>query len=449
MNTPPSRRRFLGSTATATAAAAVATSLPRFARADAAKPAKLGGTPARSKPFPAWPVQDQTEERALLDTLHSGTWFRGTGRQVAAFESAYAQRTGSKFCLATSSGTAALATVLGALDVGPGDEIILPPYTFIATYNAVTLNFALPIFVDTDLESFQIDAAKVPAAITAQTRALLPVHIGGSPADLDALLAAAQPRALPVIEDACQAHLAEWRGRGVGTWGLAGCFSFQASKNLNSGEGGAVLTQDSDFADACYAFHHQGRGRLPGSTGKGAQCARGANLRLTEFQAALLQAQMTRVTAQSQQRSENASYLTRLLDEIPGIHPAKLPPGTTRSAYHLYMFRYDRDAFQGLDRSRFLSALSAEGIGASGGYAPMTRDNYVRDLARNRHYLRIYGESRMKQWLDHLDCPQNDRLCQQAVWFTQNQLLGPRSDMDQIAEAIRKIQKHGADLARA
>jgi dTDP-4-amino-4,6-dideoxygalactose transaminase len=440
------RRRFLGTTAAATAATAV---LPPLARADDAKPAKLGGTPVRSTPFPSWPMQDRTEDKALLEALHSGHWFRSTGTKVVEFEAAYAKLTGSKHCLATSSGTASLATVLGALDIGPGDEVIVPPYTFIATFNAVTLNHALPVLVDTDLDSFQIDPAKVPAAINADTRALLPVHIGGSPADLDALLAAAKPRGIPVIEDACQAHLAEWRGRSVGTWGFAGCFSFQASKNLNSGEGGAVLTQDSDFADACYAFHYQGRGRMPGSTGKGAQCARGTNLRLSEFQAALLQAQMTRVVEQSRHRTENADYLTRLLREIPGITPARLPEGATRSAYHLYMFRYDPAAFQGLERGRFLSALGAEGISASSGYGPMTHDAYVRDLAKNRHYLKIYGEARMKRWLEHLECPQNDRLCKEAVWFSQTQLLGPRSDMDQIAEAIRKIRAHGAELAKA
>ena len=193
--------------------------------------------------------------------MHSGQWFRGSGKAVSRFEDAYEKLTGAKHCLATASGTAALYTALGALDVGPGDEVIIPPYTFVATYNVVVLNYALPVFVDSDLESFQIDANKIEAAITKDTKAIMPVHIGGYPADLDKILDVAGKHKIPVIEDACQAHLAEWRGRKVGTWGLAGCFSFQASKNLNSGEGGAVLTNDDQFAEVCYNFHNQGRAR--------------------------------------------------------------------------------------------------------------------------------------------------------------------------------------------
>lgn len=443
------RRHFI--TNTSIAGASLAVGLPRLAAgADAvAKPAKLGGAKAHPGGFPAWPVFDQTEEKALLDVLKSGRWFRGGGTAVAQFESEYAKLTGAKHCVATSCGTTALTTALGALDVGPGDEVIIPPYTFVATYNVVVLNYALPVFVDSDLESFQIDAKKIDAAITPQTKAILPVHIGGSPADMDTILKVAERRKLPVIEDACQAHLGEWRGRKLGTLGLAGCFSFQASKNLCSGEGGAVLTNDSAFSEICFNFHNQGRAKQVSGYNFTYSGTRGSNLRLSEFQGRLLVAQMARVIEQTERRTENANYLTKLLKEIPGILPAKLYEGTTRSAYHLYMFRYDKTRFAGMDKGKFIAALAAEGVPASGGYGMMNKDAYVTALASNPHYLKVYGERRMKDWLEQtMECPQNDRVCEQAIWFTQFMLLGPRSDMDQIAEAIRKIQTHAGALAK-
>jgi dTDP-4-amino-4,6-dideoxygalactose transaminase len=253
-----------------------------------------------------------------------------------------------------------------------------------------------------------------------------------------------------VIEDACQAHLGEWRGRKVGTWGLAGCFSFQASKNLNSGEGGAVLTNNSEFADICSNFHNQGRARRKSDATFPYSGTRGSNLRLSEFQGNLLVAQMTRVIEQTNRRTENANYLTKLLDEIPGIKPAKLYEGVTRGAYHLYMFRYVKEQFAGLDRGKFMEALGKEGVPCSGGYGVMNKDEYVSGLAKNRHFLKIYGEKRMKEWLEqNQNCPQNEKLCNQAVWFTQNMLLGARTDMERIAEAIRKIQTHASALAKA
>jgi len=414
------------------------------------KPAKLGGKPVCSGGWPGWPVCDETEEKAVLGTLHSGQWFRGSGKAVSRFEDAYEKLTGAKHCLATASGTAALYTTLGALDVGPGDEVIIPPYTFVATYNVVVLNYALPVFVDSDLASFQIDAEKIEAAITPDTKAIMPVHLGGYPADLDRILEVAGKHKIPVIEDACQAHLAEWRGRKVGTWGLAGCFSFQASKNLNSGEGGAVLTNDDQFAEVCYNFHNQGRARQVTGYNFSYSGTRGSNLRLCEFQGGLLQAQMTRVIEQSNRRNENALYLTKLLGEIPGIQPAKLYDGATRSAYHLYMFRYDPARFAGLSRAKFLEALGMEGIPGSSGYSVMNKDAYVSGLANNKHFLKLYGEKKLQDWLDRNQAlAQNDKLCAQGVWFTQTMLLTERSRMDQIAEAIRKIQQHAGELARA
>lgn len=397
----------------------------------------------RRSGFTSWPKWDQTEENALMGVLRSGRWGRhGTGN-VEAFEKSYAELLGAKHVLATANGTSALFTSLNALGVSPGDEVIVPPYTFVATINVVLLQYAIPVFVDTDIESFQIDATKIASKITDRTAAIVPVHMAGCAADLDTVLKTGAERKIPVIEDACQAHLGEWRGRKLGTHGAAGCFSFQASKNLNSGEGGAVSTNDTSLFDRCYSFHTNGRNRMPGGQ---EFVASGANLRLTEFQASILRSQMARVEAQAQTRNDNAKYLTSLLEKIPGIKPVRNYPGCTRSAWHLYMLRYDKRAFADVPRSTFLKALAAEGIRGSSGYTPLNKQPFIKDTLLAKGYRKIYPEKLLTEWYDRNQCPVNDRLCDEAVWFTQTALLGPRSDMEQIAGAIAKIQAQAAQL---
>jgi dTDP-4-amino-4,6-dideoxygalactose transaminase len=436
-----SRRRFIGALAASGVVAARGRSLGAQA---ASRPALLGGTPVRTGAFPSWPVRDETETRALDAVVSSGRWNRGP--QVERFEGEYSRLTGAAHCLATANGTAALITALTALGVGPGDEVIVPPYTFVATVNAVLLRHALPVFVDTDVETFQIDARKVAAAMTPRTRVVMPVHLGGAAADLDTLLAAAGARGVPVLEDACQAHLAEWKGRKVGTLGRAGCFSFQASKNLNAGEGGAIVTSDAALYDDCYRFHNNSRGRAAAGSTDFSYRGVGANMRLTEFQAALLMAQMSRLEQQARTRDANGAYLTSLLKAIPGISPARMYEGCTRNAYHLYMFRYDADAFGGLTRDQFLKALRAEGIPASGGYSPLPDEPTIVETLRSPGYERIYGKAELARLADRNRCPDNARLCRQAVWLTQTMLLGPRGDMDQIADAVARIQRHAGQL---
>jgi dTDP-4-amino-4,6-dideoxygalactose transaminase len=438
------RRRFLATAATTGAAL----SMTRTASADSDKPALLAGEPVRRAPFPSWPRSDQRDEKNLLDVLHSGKWYRGNGECVGRFEAAYAELTGAKHCLATANGTSALFASLAAIGIEPGDEVIVPPYTFIATINTVLLQYALPIFVDTDPETSQIDASKIEAAITDRTAAIMPAHIGGNVANLDAILAIAQKHKLPVIEDACQAHLAEWKNRKVGTWGTTGCFSFQVTKNLSSGEGGAILTNDGDVVERCYAFHNNNRARAATGYAFAYLGGRGANLRMTEFQGNLLLAQMTRLEQQSRTREQNAQYLTGLLKEIPGIVPARMYEGATRNAYHLYMFRYKSEAFGGMPRAKFLHALEAEGIPCSGGYGPLNKEPFLQTALRSKGYRRIYPKDVLDGWEERSHCPANDRLCEEAVWFTQPMLLGPRSDMDQIATAVRKIHTHAEALAR-
>ncbi|MEN6458854.1 MAG: DegT/DnrJ/EryC1/StrS family aminotransferase [Thermoguttaceae bacterium] len=440
------RRNFVATTAAAGLALGVGQSAFAVEKTSD-KPALLGGRPTFTRRFTSWPISDEHEDRALLEVLQSGRWFRGTGQKVKRFEADYANLNGAKHCLATANGTSALLTSLAALDIGPGDEVIVPPYTFVATVNAVLLRYALPIFVDSDLETFQIDAKKIEPAITGRTAVILPVHLGGSAADMDTVLDVAAKHKLPVLEDACQAHLAEWRGRKVGTLGIAGCFSFQVTKNLSSGEGGAILSDDGQLIAQCSAFHNNSRPIGQSTFSYVGGC--GANLRMTEFQGALLLEQMKRLERQSNTRRQNAEYLTSLLREIPGIAPAKMYEGCTRNAYHLYMFRYDAKQFADLPREKFLAAMEAERIPASRGYSMLNKEASVTNTLASRGFRKIYTQAELNAWAERNRCPVNDRLCGEAVWLSQNMLLGPRGDMDLIAEAVRKIQANAAALAKA
>ncbi|MFH1921203.1 MAG: DegT/DnrJ/EryC1/StrS family aminotransferase [Planctomycetota bacterium] len=442
MSREVSRRQFIS----ATTSAGVGLALTGATHA-AEKPAFLGGKPVRTKGYQSWPMVDAADEKSVLDVVRSGRWYRNGS--VAEFEETYAKMNGAKYCVATSSGTSALYTSLGALGVGPGDEVIVPPYTFMATVSVALLHYAMPVFVDSDRATFLMDPAKLEAAITDRTAAIIPVHIGGAAADIDSILAIAKKRNIPVIEDACQAHLGQWRNRGLGSWGTSGCFSFQVSKNLPSGEGGAILTNDESMANKCFAFHTCCRGRPGASSNFTYQGGRNTNVRMTEFQGALLLAQMEGLEERANTRHENAKYLSSMLREIPGILPARMYEGCTRNAYHLYMFRFEPEKFSGLPRDQFVRALRGEGIPCSTGYGRLNEASFIQDALNSRPYVKVYGKPAIEKWAERNRCPENDQLCEEAVWFMQNMFLGPRSDMDEIGEAIRKLHAHAPALAKA
>ena len=440
------RRRFL----TVTGAGAAVAGLSGRLRAAVSKVtdqlALLGGKPVRSEPFSVWPVIGESDEKVWLEVLRSKRWNRLGGSYVERFEKTWAAAIGAGHCLATSSGTSALAVTLNALDIGPGDEVLVPAYTFGASVNVVLLQHALPVFLDTDRSTFQVDAGKIEAAITNRARAIMPVYVGGSAANLDVILPLAKKHGLRVLEDSCQAHFGEWRGRKLGTLGDLGCFSFQGSKNLNAGEGGAVVTNDASLIEIGQSFHNQGRPlKGPGFSYERS----GDNRRLTEFQGALLLAQLARLEEQTRTRAQNAAYLTQQLSGVAGITPARTYEGCTRNAYHLYLFRYDPAHFSNLPRERFLKALQAEGIPCYPGYTPLNREAFLKQTFASRAYRYIYSAKELAELEERNQCPENDKLCQEAVWLTQNLLLGGRRDMDHIAEAVRKIQKQAALLARS
>ncbi len=439
------RRRFLAG-ASVGALGAIAT--PRTTGAGqsskASKLAILGGKPIRTRPFSRWPMWDRADEDSILAVLRSGNWFRGRGRVVSQFESEYARLMGAAACMGTVNGTNALLTCLHVLGVGIGDEVLVPPYTFVATISVVLISNALPVFVDVDPDTFQIDPDKLEEKITEHTKAIIPVHILGTVANMDKINAVAKKHGLKVIEDACQAHLAEWRGRKVGALGDLGCFSFQNSKNLPCGEGGAIIGNDVHLLDRCHSFTNCGRSH--GSVKGNGFAFLGTNRRMTEYQAAILLAQMKRIEADARARNTNAEYLSARLQQIPGIVPQRFYSGQTRGAYHLYAFRYKKQHFNNVPRSKFLSALRAEGIPCSGGYTPLNKQGIIEDALTSRNFGKAFSEARLDKYRRENHCPQNDLLCTEAVWLPQWTLLGPKTDMDDIADAILKIYQNRQEL---
>jgi len=437
------RRQFIAAASAGSLAAVTSRAIPAYGNLskEAGKLAILGGQPVRTKAFPGWPIWDENaDEELVLSVLRSGVWSRA--KVVAEFEKKYAELMGAKRCLATTNGTNALLTSLHVLGVGIGDEVLVPPYTFIATIDVIFLSGALPIMVDTDPETFQINPDKIEEKIGEHTKAILPVHILGLPANMDKINAIAKKHNLLVVEDACQAWMAEWRGKKCGTLGDLGCFSFQNSKNLPCGEGGAIVGDNDEIMDRCYSYHNFGRPygetelTLSGYVRLGTKC------RMAEYQAAILLAQMKRLEEQTKRRAENANYLTSRIKEVPGIIPHKLYEGVTRAAYHLYPFRYKKENFNGLSRRKFLAALKAEGIPCSGGYDPINKDPFFERTLRSRNFQKMYSKERLNRCREQNHCPDNDQLCKEAVWFFHSLLLGTKKDMDDIADAILKIYEN-------
>ncbi|MDF1576676.1 MAG: DegT/DnrJ/EryC1/StrS family aminotransferase [Bacteroidales bacterium] len=442
------RRRFISSTSAGIAAAML--SSPLFAktiRGTSSELALRGGTPVRSSKWPPWPIWDKKAEAPMLELLRSGNWYRGDGTRCLEFEKKYAELIGARRVIATASGTTALITSLHTLGVDAGDEVIVSPFTFIATYNVVFNQKALPVFADTDPDTFTINPLKIEEKINERTAALLPVHICGLPADMNRILEIGRKHQLPVIEDACQAWLAEYGGEMCGTLGDLGCFSFQNSKHIPSGEGGAISGNNDALMDRCFAYHNCGRPHGLSMKGMGENPVRGSNKRMTEVQAGLLLSQMDRARSDADKRLENALYLDSRLREIPGIVPYRLSDGATRPACHLYPFRYKKEHWDGLARHKFIAALRAEGIPCGEGYGQQYLDGLIEEAISSKGYKRLFSRERLNRYREELhNLPDNDQLTLEAVWFYQNMLLAGRKDMDDIIHAVQKIYENRSQL---
>ena len=403
--------------------------------------ALLGGAPVRSRPFPAWPVFDDTDEARVLAALRSGRWGRLDGEEVARFEHRFAAMHGCGHGIAMVNGTVSLRIALLAARLDAGAEVIVPAYTFLSTASAVVEANMTPVFVDVDPDSFNIDPAAIEAAITPRTQAVIPVHFAGLPADMDAVLDIASRHGLFVLEDAAHAHGAIWRDRPAGSIGQAGSFSFQSSKNLTAGEGGILVTRDEALAASCRSIHNCGR--VPGGVWYEHHVISG-NYRLGELQGALLDSQLDRLVAQTITRDQNGRYLATRLASIQGLHPQARPDTCTRHGQHLFMLRLDPAAF-GAPRAAVLEALVAEGIPCSSGYGfPLPEQPLFRDKAFGPYLAQVRDD------LDYtkVSVPNSDRLCrEQAVWLGQSMMLGTRADMDDIATAFEKVHAERHALA--
>lgn len=402
-----------------------------------------GGAKLRSAPFPGWPVWDDGDVSAAADVVSSGQWWSVGGTRVKQFEKEFASYVGVRHGVCVPSGTIALVVALKALGIGCADEVIVTPYTFIASASSILQANAIPVFVDIDPDTLNIDPGCIEAAITDRTKAIMAVHIGGLPCDMDAITDLARRHGLKVIEDCAQAHGSEWRGKRVGSFGDVAAFSFQASKNLTAGEGGIVVTDDDEIGDRAWSIHNVGRVK----DGQWYEHpVMGSNYRMTEFQGAILLNQLKKLDAQTAKRNENALYLSERLGALPGIRPQARDPRVTVHAYHLYIFRYlARDA-TGVPRQRFIEALGAEGIPCSAGYVPLYREGlFAVDTDWCPVGCPFYGRK-----VDYaaVNLENTERAStQEAVWLFQSTLLGTKRDMDDIADAVEKVLENSAELA--
>lgn len=392
-----------------------------------------GGPKTVNTDFP-WPVFDQTDIDEITNVVKSGSWGNpDCGETVELFEKEFADFCGSKYAIACVNGSVALRIALIACGVKPGDEVIITPYTFIATASIVLEANCVPVFVDIDPDTYNIDPAEIEKAITPATKAIIPVHFAGQACDMDRIMAIAEYHGLKVIEDACHGHGAEYKGKKLGSIGDAGCFSFQSSKNLTSGEGGMVITNDPDLYDMINSLRNVGRV-------KGGEWYEhhylGCNYRITQLQTSLLLSQFKRLKEQTKRRHENGTYLNSLLEQIDGIEPLKRGKGETIHSYHIYIFKYDKSKFNNLSKSEFANMLAAEGVPCFMGYP---QPLYKQPLFQEKNFM-CYAIPESVSY-KNVKCRVTEKACyEEAVWIMQNAMLGTKKDMELFAEAIRKIQ---------
>ena len=388
-----------------------------------------GGDAVRTKPFPEWPRPTSELKDAIISTLENEGWGVGS-KAISRFEESFADFHDAKLCISTSSGTTALWVALKAAGVKAGDEVIVPPYTFIATASAVLMANAVPIFVDIDENTFNIDPDLIEDAITEKTKVIMPVHIAGNPADMDRILSIGKKHNILIIEDAAQAHGAEWNGTKVGALGIGGIFSFQTSKNMSAGEGGAIISNDETFYDICFAYHNCGR------TKGGAFYEHqflGGNFRLNAMASSMLIPQINTIQGDMALRDRNREKLDTVLRQIDGISINGAYDGTTRQANHIYLVRYNSDHFNDIPREKFYKAMQAEGVYTYMGYTPLYREKLFVTDGNEYPWLKDYNFSSMKM-------PVTERLAdKEAVWLKQNHLLGDENDTQDIIDAFEKV----------
>jgi perosamine synthetase len=457
MKSPLTRRSFVKKASAGLAGISLLAASAKSLYAGAANKANLlaihGGTPVRGKPFSGtWPIIDEREEKALVKALKSRNWCCLRGNAVHDFEKMFAEAMGVPQCILTNGGTTALSASLHVLGVGPGDEVITTPNTFIATINTITNLYALPVFVDIDPDTGSINADLVEAAISEHTRAIMPVHLAGWPVDIEKIVAISKKHNLPVVEDACQSVYAEVNDKKVGTFGKTGCISFQEWKSLVCGEGGAILGSDEEVMRRCGAFINNGRD--PKKLEKGYPFP-GSNHRMTEFQAAVLTEQFKRFQEQAPLRRENGRYVEESLAKIPGLTPRRRYTDNTRVTYVQFEMNYDRRQFKGIPAARFTEALRAENVPMRGGPRRYNdgchKEKMLQEHLNSSGFQAAFSKVRLDKYRESLHLPVMDNgVPEQKEMLSMDSkipFLASRKEMDEIIEAVQKVARNIDKLA--
>jgi dTDP-4-amino-4,6-dideoxygalactose transaminase len=406
--------------------------------------ALLGGKPVRTAPYPSWPIYDPADLKAVEEVLKSGRWggnYSGDPGYIADdFAQEFAAFHDAKFGVPVMNGTLALETALAAAGIGYGDEVIVPATTFVATATAVLFVDALPVFADVDPDTLCMSPKSVEKLITKNTKAVIPVHLGGTMADLDELEALCKKHGLVLIQDAAHAHGCRWNGKGVAAYGDMACFSFQNLKLVTPGEGGMILTNNQAYMEACRVYINCGRVH---ESYQFAQPMIGGNLRMPEIQAALLKSQWSRFPAQMETRTRNAAILTAGLGQIDGIKPVVGDQRQSRISYYRYGFQYESEAFAGVPRATFVKAAEAEGI-------PLQVESgqpvYRSPLFpwENSRWKRLYGDR-----LDYSKVltPVSEKTTREtACRLSHEVLLGSEDDMQDIIRVVNKLHACAEEL---
>ncbi|PCI41248.1 MAG: 3-amino-5-hydroxybenzoic acid synthase [Rhodospirillaceae bacterium] len=392
--------------------------------------ALLGGTPVRDTPFPPWPQMDEREEQALLRSLRQGQWWRMHGTENDAFEKEFSEFHGAQGALTVSSGTHALEVALLTAGIGAGDEVLVPAFTFISTSMAVQRVGAIPVPVDVDLETYCIDPQAVKNAITAKTKAIIPVHMSGHFADMPALIEIAKPQNLTIIQDAAHAHGALGPGgRSAGQWGTMACFSFQNFKLMTAGEGGAILFPSQKMREKAFLFSNCGR---PKGDLAYNHLVCGSNYRLGEFPAAVLRVQLERLPRQTETREQNMPILLDALKDVEGIIPQGRTDDAVLDPNYMFMFRLDPKVFSKIDRNAFVEALVAEGLPAYRAYQTLYR--------MPAFWVEPNPGLTEADWI--AKCPASEAIANYGIWIHHRALLGTKEDVLDVANAIKKVAEH-------
>lgn len=388
-----------------------------------------GGEPARKKPFTGWPIWDNTEKEALLRVLESGKWGCLNGSEVKTFESEFAAYHNVPVACAVSSGDAGLRISYRAAGIQPGDEVIVPAYTFISTAMAAIELGAVVKFADVLSDTYNIDPKSMESLITEKTRLIVPVHFAGLPADMDEIEKIASKHNINIVEDAAQAWGSSRKGKKAGSFAPFAAFSFQSSKNIASGEGGIITVRDKEKEDDIRSLANNGRRK---DAKWYEHFGMAGNYRMTEFQGAILRAQFSRYPKQAETREKAAAFLRKELSKIDGITPLARPADVDFSSNHIFIFKYDKKHFGGAPKMKFIEALNKEGVPALTGYV-----------------LPLYKQPAMQGLIDknQPEMPVSEKACaEEAVWLRHSLLLDGEEDLADIDKAIRKIQDNCSEL---